>query len=122
MHHPYSDRPEVGIQILSYCFEEVFAEKIRALGERERPRDLYDIVYLYRHDHMRPDWDQVKSTLQKKCEFKGVEVPTLATLENRPEREELEAEWENMLAHQLPALPPFEDLWQALPQVFFLVT
>jgi predicted nucleotidyltransferase component of viral defense system len=50
VHHPYSDRPGDGIQIPCYCFEEVFAEKIRALAERERPRDLYDVVHLYRHD------------------------------------------------------------------------
>jgi predicted nucleotidyltransferase component of viral defense system len=41
VHHPFSDLPEDGIQIRCYCFEEVFAEKIRALAERERPRDLY---------------------------------------------------------------------------------
>ncbi|MCF6237498.1 MAG: nucleotidyl transferase AbiEii/AbiGii toxin family protein [Candidatus Marinimicrobia bacterium] len=25
---------------------------MRALAERERPRDLYDVVHLYRHDDM----------------------------------------------------------------------
>ena len=118
VHHPYSDRPEDGIHILSYCFEEVFAEKIRALGERERPRDLYDVVHLYRHDELRPDRNLVLETLQKKCEYKGVELPAMVNLEDRPERQELEAEWENMLAHQLPALPPFEDFWQELPGFF----
>ena len=28
VHHPYSDRPLQGIQVSSYCFEEVFAEKV----------------------------------------------------------------------------------------------
>lgn len=36
--HPYSDRPEQGIHIQCYCFEELFAEKIRALAERLRPQ------------------------------------------------------------------------------------
>ncbi len=35
-----------GIDILCYAFEEVFAEKIRALAERQRPRDLYDVIHL----------------------------------------------------------------------------
>ncbi|MDB5925580.1 MAG: hypothetical protein JWN13_4516 [Betaproteobacteria bacterium] len=48
VHHPYSDRPSDGIDVLAYCFEEVFAEKLRALAERQRPRDLYDVVHLYR--------------------------------------------------------------------------
>lgn len=47
IHHPYSDNPREGISILSYSFEEVFAEKMRALAQRERPRDLYDVVHLY---------------------------------------------------------------------------
>lgn len=118
VHHPYSDRPPEGIQILSYCYEEVFAEKIRALGERERPRDLYDVVHLYRHDDMRPDRDIVLRTLLRKCEFKGVQVPTMDALEHSPNKEELIGEWENMLAHQLPALPPFEDFWDAIHEVF----
>jgi len=117
VHHPYSDRPEEGIKIGSYCFEEVFAEKIRALAERQRPRDLYDVVHLYRHDDLNPNQLLILSTLGKKCEFKGIEVPSMITFTSSPEREELEAEWKNMLAHQLPALPSFEQFWAALPEV-----
>ncbi|MBI4005515.1 MAG: nucleotidyl transferase AbiEii/AbiGii toxin family protein [Gammaproteobacteria bacterium] len=118
VHHPYSDKPENGIHILSYCFDEVFAEKIRALSERERPRDLYDVIHLYRHDELRPDRGVVLNTLEQKCTFKGIPVPTMNILETKPERIELEAEWGNMLGHQLPALPSFEQFWQELPAVF----
>lgn len=31
---------------------------------------------------------------------------------------ELESEWENMLAHQLPALPPFAQFWDELADLF----
>ena len=117
VHHPYSDRPEAGIHILSYCFEEVFAEKIRALAERERPRDLYDAVHLYRHDEIRPDRSLVMNTLREKCEFKNIPVPNKASLMRPDAREKLLAEWEDMLAHQLPVLPPFEQFWNELPQV-----
>ena len=118
VHHPYSDRPETGIHILSYCFEEVFAEKFRALAERERPRDLYDVVHLYRHDEIRPDRSVVMNTLREKCAFKGIPVPTKDSLLRADAREKLLAEWEDMLAHQLPVLPPFEQFWSELPQVF----
>lgn len=117
VHHPYSDLPATGIQIRCYSFEEVFAEKIRALAERKRPRDLYDVVHLYRHDELKPDHSLILSTLEKKCEFKKMSVPTMETFENRSEREELEAEWKNMLAHQLLGLPPFEQFWSELPEV-----
>jgi len=118
VHHPYPDRPEGGIQVQCYSYEELFAEKVRALAERERPRDLYDVVHLYRQDDMNPDRAAVLSTLEKKCQYKGIAMPTIKSLENQPERIELEAEWGNMLAHQLPILPPFEQFWQELPQVF----
>ncbi len=118
VHHPYSDRPEEGMHIRCYSFEEVFAEKIRALAERGRPRDLYDVVHLYRHDELRPDRAVVYSTLERKCVFKNIAVPTMASIESAPMRVELEADWAAMLGHQLPALPPFEQLWQELPGLF----
>ncbi|MBW1813858.1 MAG: nucleotidyl transferase AbiEii/AbiGii toxin family protein [Deltaproteobacteria bacterium] len=117
VHHPYSDCPDDGIESKCYCFEEVFAEKIRAMAERKRPRDLYDIIHLYRHDELISNQKLIFSTLEKKCEFKKISVPTMGTFRNRSEREELEAEWENMLAHQLRALPPFEQFWAKLPEV-----
>lgn len=118
VHHPYSDRPDEGVHAQCYSFEELFAEKVRALGERERPRDLYDLVHLYRHDSVRPNRGVILNTLREKCVFKGIPLPTMEILQSRSERAELEAEWENMLAHQLPALPPFEQFWKELPAVF----
>lgn len=47
--HPYSDLSEMGIEVKCYAYEEVFAEKVRALAERARPRDLYDVINLYRN-------------------------------------------------------------------------
>ena len=118
VHHPYSDLPKGGIHVLSYSFEEVFAEKMRALAERQRPRDLYDVVHLYRRQDLQPDRALVRSTLSRKCEFKGIPVPTYASLTNRPERVAIEVEWEQMLAHQLPTCPPFIEFWRELPAVF----
>lgn len=117
VHHPYSDAPEGGIQVLSYCFEEVFAEKFRALAERERPRDLYDVIHLHRHD-TGADRAAVLEILTSKCEFKGIPVPTLESLRGSPHHAALRADWVQMLAHQLPQLPPFEAFWNELPTVF----
>ncbi len=118
VHHPYTDRPADGIHVLSYSFEEVFAEKMRALAERQRPRDLYDVVHLFRRQDLQPDRAVVRSTLARKCEFEGISVPTYAALTARPERAAIEVEWEQMLAHQLPTCPPFDEFWQELPEVF----
>jgi predicted nucleotidyltransferase component of viral defense system len=118
VHHPYSDCPDEGIHVLSYCFEEVFAEKMRALAERERPRDLYDVVHLYRHDEIRPDRGLVLKTLQDKCAFKGIPVPSIASLLREDAKIKLAAEWVDMLAHQLPVLPDLEQFWNEIPNVF----
>jgi predicted nucleotidyltransferase component of viral defense system len=117
VHHPYSDKPSTGISVLCYNFEELFAEKVRALAERGRPRDLYDVVHLYRHDEIHPDRSIVMSTLRDKCAFKNIAVPTRESLLTSSARDKLEAEWRDMLAHQLPILPPFEQFWAELPQV-----
>ena len=118
VHHPYSDKPGTGIQALCYCYEELFAEKVRALAERLRPRDLYDVIHFFRHDGIPCDRERVVNTLKEKCVFKGIPMPTFNTLKARPERAELASEWDSMLAHQLPKLPPFEHFFSELPKAF----
>ena len=56
--------------------------------------------------------------LVEKCASKGVPVPTFVALESSPHRADLENEWVNMLAHQLPQLPPFASFWEELPALF----
>ena len=114
--HPYSDAPEAGIEVLTYDYTEAFAEKFRALAERTRPRDLYDIVHLYRNTDVRPEPEHFLEVLRAKCEFKGISIPGMADLE--PHRAELEAGWIHMLEHQLPALLPVTTFWDALPEIF----
>lgn len=114
--HPYSDLPEEGIEVLAYDYIEAFAEKFRALSERARPRDLYDVVNLYRNADARPEQQQFIEVLREKCAFKGIELPRLADIE--PHRSALEAGWVNMLEHQLPALLPVSTFWNALPEIF----
>ncbi|MCI0627225.1 MAG: nucleotidyl transferase AbiEii/AbiGii toxin family protein [Acidobacteria bacterium] len=118
VHHPYSDAPENGVHARSYCYEEIFAEKLRALAERERPRDLYDVIHLYRRIDGNTERVLILEILRAKCEFKGIALPTIIALERQPQRVELQSDWEHMLGHQLPSLPPFEQFWRELSQVF----
>lgn len=116
--HGFPDKLPAPAQVRCYSFEEVFAEKIRAMGERSRPRDLYDIVNLFRRRDLRSAGDLIREVLHEKCASKGVPVPTMATVEGSPHRPGLLSEWGNMLAHQLPALPPFETYWAELADLF----
>ncbi len=116
--HPYSDRlPDPGT-VQCYRMDELFAEKLRAMGERGRPRDLYDIINLYRREDVRVDPESVRSALVDKCSSKNIPLVTLDSIETSEFRHELETEWGNMLGHQLPALPPFTPFWAELPMLF----
>lgn len=114
--HPYSDAPEEGIRVLAYAYEEAFGEKIRALAERTRPRDLYDVINLFRNAEARPSPSVLLDVLRQKCAFKGIDVPRLAHLDAH--KADLEGSWANMLGHQLPALPPVDAFWSELPAFF----
>ncbi len=114
--HPYSDAPVGGMIARAYAYEEVFAEKTRALAERTRPRDLYDVITLFRNEDARPSPAIMLDVLRQKCEHKGIALPQLADLE--PHRDNLAGSWKNMLEHQLPALPPWEAFWDELPAFF----
>ena len=116
--HPYPDAlPQPG-HVRCYSFEELFAEKIRAMAQRSRPRDLYDIVNLFRRNDLRLFPEQIRAALAEKCAVKSIAVPTAADFMDSPLIAELESDWANMLGHQLPALPPVASFLEELPTLF----
>jgi len=64
--HPYSDSLPVR-GVASYSITELFGEKLRALTERCRPRDLYDVVHMYRHPDLIGLSGAVRRVLERKC-------------------------------------------------------
>lgn len=116
--HPYQDQLPLPATVLCYSFAEVFAEKLRALGERARPRDLYDVVSLFRQHSHASNAKEILDILREKCAVKNIQMPSLETIRNPLRESQARAEWNNMLAHQLPALSPFDEFWNQLPDVF----
>lgn len=116
--HSYPEELPPTVTVRCYGFEELFAEKLRAMGERCRPRDLYDIINLYRRPEFRSHAQLIRTVYSEKCKSKGVELFTFESIDSSPNRSELETEWANMLGHQLPVLPPFENFWNELPHLF----
>lgn len=108
--HPYPDSLPDDTAVQAYSIEELFAEKTRALLERTRPRDLYDVVFILESRVGDVDLDEARDFFRRKCEAKALQPPSsddlLVVVRSSGE---LRSEWENMLAHQLPQLPPFED-------------
>lgn len=114
--HSYADAPGKGITARCYAFEELFGEKVRALAQRARPRDLYDVINLFRHGDFRNAAAVIRDIVSQKCGFKKIPFPTFEAL--APAHPELVGEWGNMLGHQLPLLPSVEMFWDALPEFF----
>lgn len=103
--HNYSDSNESSCEILCYSFSELLAEKLRALTERARPRDLYDVVKLYAcHEQFGASLEQITDILIEKFTHRGLSYPT--DLQSIPEHRiaELRVDWDIMLRHQLPHL------------------
>ena len=114
--HPYSDALEASPKVMAYAYEEVYAEKIRALAERTHPRDLYDVINVFRNAENHPSATVVRDVLEQKCSFRGIEAPQLDDLGRN--RRRLEDLWGGMLARQLPALPPVDAVWSGLEEFF----
>jgi predicted nucleotidyltransferase component of viral defense system len=108
--HPYPDTLPEGTAVQAYSLEELFAEKTRALFERTRPRDLYDVVFILESRGGDVDLDEARDFFRKKCDAKGFQPPSsVQLLVVARSAGELRSEWDNMLGHQLPQLPPFES-------------
>jgi predicted nucleotidyltransferase component of viral defense system len=115
--HPYSDMLEEGKKILAYSYEELFAEKLRALVQRLRPRDLYDVIHLYREKNLHTDATLLRQTLQKKCDLRLAPIPQIELIETHDNRKLLESGWSTQLRHQMPELPSFESFMDELAHV-----
>lgn len=109
--HAYPDGPPEGAEVQVYSIEELLAEKTRALVERTRPRDLYDVVFLLQNQANVVDLERARELFGEKCAAKGIATPSsrevIALVESHAE---LRSEWGNMLAHQLPQLPDIDAM------------
>ena len=88
------------------------------MAQRARPRDLYDIINLFRRNDLRLYPDVIRQALVEKCAAKELDVPTASDFVDSPLIAALEADWSQMLGHQLPALPPLEGFFDELPLLF----
>jgi predicted nucleotidyltransferase component of viral defense system len=117
--HAYSDYPLPVRGVHCYTIIELFAEKLRALAERCRPRDLYDVVHMHRHPDLIGRNAAVAQRLAGKCAHAGIDVPTLTTIHSSEFRVDIEQQWISMLGHQLPQpTPAFAAFWDSLSDVF----
>ena len=115
--HPYPDALPEDLRVSTYAVAELVAEKTRALCERSRPRDLYDVVLLGPSLLTRDDAHALREVAREKFFAKQMSLPTIADVVRlTSSAEELRSEWGNMLGHQLPAIPLLDDFLARLPE------
>ncbi|HVE45075.1 MAG TPA: nucleotidyl transferase AbiEii/AbiGii toxin family protein [Gammaproteobacteria bacterium] len=122
IYHAYSDMLEGGKKILAYSYEELFSEKLRSLMQRLRPRDLYDVIHLYRKKDSNVNFNLLKQTLRKKCELRSAPFPKMRLIEAHDNRKFLESEWAVQLRHQVSKLPAFHLFLNELEEVLHWIS
>jgi len=70
------DYPRAKVRV--YSLENMVSEKLRAMAERRRVRDYYDVWRLSKARRL--DWGVVRRLFPSKCRFKGVRVRSLDQL------------------------------------------
>jgi len=103
--HPYSDRCDA--LLLVYSLEEIFAEKVRSIFERTRPRDLYDVWYLSRMVKL----EETVPVIRRKFEHRGLELRVERLLDRR---DVFQGAWMPSLRSQLKELPSFSQVFNGV--------
>lgn len=98
--NPYSEKI-VGI-VQSYTLEEIFAEKIRSVFQRTRPRDLYDLVKIKSYCNE----DKIKKILPMKMSNSNIEFNINKLIRKK---EEYEFAWDNSLKTLMSEMPIFNE-------------
>ena len=106
--HSYSDDLTSSVSV--YSLEEITAEKIRALFERTRPRDLYDICYLWG----KIDKEKVLHILPEKCVIRGVSIDVRLLIDRKSD---FGNAWRSSLQNQLQKLPDFDKIFDTVVEM-----
>ncbi|GFP27438.1 MAG: hypothetical protein DDT18_01674 [Actinobacteria bacterium] len=108
--HSYSDASECKAVIAAYRLEEMVAEKLRSILQRQRSRDIYDLWYLLKFHNRELDKELIRKVFQKKCEYKGL---SFAGVDDFFKPELLASHkfaWEPSMKRQVTDLPDFADV------------
>lgn len=106
--HSFTD--DFSSNVMTYQLEEIIAEKLRALFQRTRPRDLYDIWFM--RDNL--ESETILKVFSEKCEDKDI-IPDLKQLMIR--RLNFAHSWENSLKHLIKPLPDFNNTFEEVMEI-----
>ena len=112
--HPYSDANLIRNSAVCYDFTEILSEKIRALKQRNRPRDVYDVWYLSKSTDS--SFPGLKELLLNKSELKGLKIEGVHDFVNKEKALRNKRAWVQSLSNQIAAtdLPDFDVTYNEL--------
>lgn len=107
--HQYEDTPVFDLQ--AYSLEEIFAEKLRALYQRQQARDYYDLYQMLATVEA-PD-ERILPAFEKKCEHDSLVIDLADGLPSET-KDDIQAGWEQTLPSLVADLPPFDVVYERL--------
>ncbi len=101
------------VRIQAYSLEEIYAEKTRALVQRIRVRDLYDLWFLNKSRAV--NLEIVAKILPHKFAIKELDLSEIDIIHSLLyHKEEFERSWKRYLPQFVPNVPPFEPVWNSV--------
>lgn len=111
-------------KITAYSTNEIVAEKMRALLQQRkkwpRPRDIYDLWFIFCKSGERFRAGQLLELFSKKCKVRDIE-PDLAGLISDELREWNKNPWANQMRPLMKEVPDFEEVWREWVEAFHRV-
>lgn len=98
--HSYSDSKTINSIVPAYPLNEVVAEKLRSLMQRNRPRDIYDLYYLSEIIEV-DDYVDILNLLKQKSESKNIDCCNFDDFVNQKKYKNNKRAWESSLIYHL---------------------
>ena len=108
--HPYSDEKDCIAEVEVYTLGEILAEKMRALIQRTRPRDLYDVWFLLKFHSDSFKREKLTDLFLKKCAYKKVEYKSIKKFGFEDRKQDFINTWRTSLQNQLRSPPDGETV------------
>jgi len=100
IYHPYSDNESIRNKVWVYPINEIISEKIRALMQRNRPRDIYDLYFLSQKVN-KEEYAKINGLLAQKSKDKNLDCCIIENYINPIKARKNKRAWENSLGHHL---------------------
>ena len=120
--HSYPDSDIVKNKVPVYPLNEITAEKLRSILQRNRPRDIFDLYYLSSIIQIK-EYQEIYKLLKEKSSNKKVECCTYQDFVNQDKYMKNKRAWESSLVYHLPQgkLVDYDTAWKEVEKLVELI-